>query len=215
MFPGPFSAFAALSALSRSSSDRRSRPQGFPTSALARIASPNGDVVRASPSHAPPRFPGRHVMMHASLRVKVLLKDLSCLRHRAHIDSQLLPAASRYGARWSIHHRHLGSASYEAPPTRFFIPPAVLECTVPGGLSPAAGVARNHHICLRVTPAAICYFAPVHEVASASPPLDPHHAIKPLSAHPPPVLAQLCYVVWRPYVVASLHRPEGRLTCLC
>lgn len=79
-------------------------------------------------------------MMHASLRVKVLLKDLWCLLYRAHIDSRLSPVASRYGSRQSIHRRHLGSASCEAPPTRFVVPPMVSEYTVPGMLSPVAGV---------------------------------------------------------------------------
>lgn len=38
VFPGPFSTFHALSALSRSSSDLSCRPQGVPTSALTRIS---------------------------------------------------------------------------------------------------------------------------------------------------------------------------------
>lgn len=99
-------------------------------------------MVRASPSHAPPRFPGRHVMMHASHRVEVLFKDLWCVLHHVHIDSPLLPAVSRCGSRWSIHRRHLGSASFEAPPARFVVPPVMSELTVPGMLSPAAGVMR-------------------------------------------------------------------------
>ena len=64
-------------------------------------------------------------MMHASLRVKVLLKDLRCFLYRVSIDSYLLPGMSRYGSRQSIHRRHLGSASCEAPPTRFVVPPVV------------------------------------------------------------------------------------------
>ena len=149
--------------------------------------------MRASPSHAPPRFPGRHAMMHASLRVKVLLKDLRCFLYRVSIDSCLLPVMSRYGPRQSIHRRHLGSAHKVCCPSNGVGVHSAWRAVS----SRWRSVSRL--ICIRVTPRYICRLTLVHQVASALPPLNPRYVIKSVPAHPLSVLAQKRLSLRKPY----------------